>query len=622
METVKVWGVASFSFVLLVAGLAMTWLDAAWFAASWVKFVWYFVAFLPVGWPVLVETVESVRRGEVFSEFLLMAVASFGAFAIGEYPEGVAVMLFYAVGETLQDRAVDRARSGIRSLLALRPDQVRVVRGGSIVECPPERVDVGERIDVAAGQRVALDGRLLASEALFDTSALTGESVPRRLEAGAEVPAGYIAVGGSVQLEVVRPYEESATSRILRLVEDAAARKAPTERLVRRLARIYTPVVIGLAFLVAVVPTLLGLFGVPGIDPAEWVSRALVFLVIACPCALVVSVPLSYFGGIGAASRCGVLFKGGHVLDAVTKVDAVVFDKTGTLTEGVFRVTDVVPAGDFREDDLLALVAAAENRSLHPVAVAVGREARERGLSLPAVGEVKETAGRGLTAAVEGRRVVCGNARLMADEGIVVPVSVGEGTTVLCAVDGRYAGAVTVADSVRPDASDAVARLRRAGVRRLAVLSGDRRATVEALAARLGLDEAHGELLPEDKVVSLQHIEQAGFTTAFVGDGINDAPVLAAAHVGVAMGDKGSDVAIETADIVLQDGRLSSLASAMAIGRKTHRVVWQNIFFALGVKVAVMALGVLGAATLWEAVFADTGVALLAVLNAVRILKK
>lgn len=622
MEIIKEWGWTAFSALMLVAGVAMGLAGVAWFAAPWVAFLWYLVAVLPVGWPVVAETVEAFKEGDIFNEFLLMVVAAVGAFAIGEYPEGVAVMLFYAVGETLQDRAVDRARGNIRALLALRPDRVRVERGGQAVDCPPEDVRPGDRLELAAGQRLAVDCRLLSPEGVFDTSALTGESLPRRLAAGAEVPAGYIACGGSLRFEALRPYAESATARILRLVEDAAARKAPTELLIRRLARVYTPVVMLLAALVALVPAALSWAGVPGIALAEWVGRALVFLVVACPCALVVSIPLSYFGGIGAASRRGILFKGGHVLDAVTHLGAVVFDKTGTLTRGTFAVERVEAAGGFTPDGLLRLAAAVEARSLHPVAVAVTRAALGQDAALPEASDVEEVAGRGMRATVGGQRVVLGNARFMEEEGVGVPAAETTGTAVYCAVDGRYAGVVTVVDEPRPDAAEAVAALRRLGVAETVVLSGDRRPAVEALAARLGLDKAEAELLPEDKVVSLQRIKAAGRPTAFVGDGINDAPVLAAADVGVAVGDSGSDVAIETADLVLQDGRLTALPEAVALARRTHRIVWQNIVLALGVKVVVMALGAMGMATLWMAVFADTGVALLAVLNAVRILKQ
>ena len=405
-------------------------------------------------------------------------------------------------------------------------------------------------------------------------------------------------------------------------MEDAAARKAPTELLIRRLARVYTPVVMLLAALVALVPAVLSWSGVPGIAPVEWVGRALVFLVIACPCALVVSIPLSYFGGIGAASRRGILFKGGHVLDAVARLGVVVFDKTGTLTCGTFTVERVEAAEGFTPDGMLRLAAAVERHSLHPVAVALVRAARRQGSGLPDASDVEEVAGRGMRAMVEGKRVALGNARLMAEEGVSVPAVETAGTAVFCAVDGRYAGVVSVADEPRPDAAEAVAALRRLGVAETVVLSGDRLSAVRALAARLGIGKAEAELLPEDKVVSLQRIKAAGRPTAFVGDGINDAPVLAAADVGVAVGDSGSDVAIETAGLVLQDGRLTALPEAIGIARRTHRIVWQNIVFALGVKVAVMALGAMGMATLWMAVFADTGVALLAVLNAVRILKQ
>lgn len=620
METVKEWGAIALSAVMLAAGVVLGKAGAEWFAAPGVAAVWYVVAALVVGWPVLVDTVKSMAKGDVFNEYLLMSVASAGAFAIGEYPEGVAVLLFYAVGETLQDRAVDRARGHIRALLALRPERVRVLRDGQAVDCPPEEVRPGDRLELAAGQRLAVDCRLLSDGGLFDTSALTGESLPRQLVAGDEVPAGYVAHGGGLLCEAVRPYADSATARMLAMVEEAAARKASTELLVRRLARVYTPVVMLLALLVALVPAVLHWSGVPGIVLGEWGYRALVFLVVACPCALVVSIPLAYFSGIGAASRRGILFKGGNVLDTVARLSCVVFDKTGTLTRGKFSVERVEAAPGFGNDDLLCLVAAVESHSLHPVAVALTEEARRRVADIPEAGEVEEVAGCGMRAVVASHRVALGNARLMSAEGLDVPEAVTAGTAVYCSVDGRYAGVVTVADTPRPEAAEAVAWLHRLGVARTAVLSGDRPVAVEALAARLGIDEAQAGLLPGDKVVSLRHIMSSGGTTAFVGDGINDAPVLATADVGVAVGDSGSDLAIETADLVLQDGRLTALPEAVAIGRRTHTIVWQNIALSLGVKAAVMLLGLFGVASLWLAVFADTGVALLAVLNAMRIL--
>ena len=625
MEIIKEWGWTAFSALMLVAGVAMGLAGVAWFAAPWVAFLWYLVAVLPVGWPVVAETVEAFKEGDIFNEFLLMVVAAVGAFAIGEYPEGVAVMLFYAVGETLQDRAVDRARGNIRALLALRPDRVRVERGGQAVDCPPEDVRPGDRLELVAGQRLAVDCRLLSPEGVFDTSALTGESLPRRLAAGAEVPAGYIACGGSLRFEALRPYAESATARILRLVEDAAARKAPTELLIRRLARVYTPVVMLLAALVALVPAALNWAGVPGIAPAEWVGRALVFLVVACPCALVVSIPLSYFSGIGAASRSGILFKGGNYLDAITSVNTVVFDKTGTLTQGSFEVQDCQPGEGFSREELLRLVASAEQHSTHPIAKAIVDYARRWEINFFSVREIKEAAGYGLTCSLASQNIVVGNAKLLSGQCIAYPQELDnrEGTLVLCAVDGRYAGYLSLSDVLKADAPDAIRALKKLNIEHIEMLSGDKQSIVTTFARKLGITQAYGDLLPEGKVRHLEDLRKnADNRIAFVGDGINDSPVLALSDVGIAMGGLGSDAAIETADVVIQTDQPSKVATAIRIGRRTRSIVWQNIVLALGVKALVLAMGALGMATLWEAVFADVGVALLAILNAMRLQKQ
>lgn len=588
-----------------------------------VVLVWYVLAYLPVGIPVLLEAWEGIRKGEVFNEFTLMSVATVGAFYIGEYPEGVAVMLFYSIGEAFQERAVDRAKRNIRDLLDVRPEAVEVVRGGAVVTVRPAEVGVGEKIVVKAGGRVPLDGKLLDGKASFDTSALTGESVPRTFRKGEEVLAGMLVADREIHIEVIRPYEKSELSRILDMVQHASERKAPAELFIRKFARVYTPVVIGLAGLIVLVPWILSLFPVGFVyDFDAWLYRGLIFLVISCPCALVVSIPLGFFGGIGAASRLGILFKGGNYLDAITKVDTVVFDKTGTLTKGVFEVQEVqAVAGVAEERELVAWVAAVERHSTHPIAKAVVHYAEAQGIEGAEAAEIREIAGYGLQAKVQGEEVLVGNVKLLQKCGVAFPAGLQgvEGTMVVCAKGGEYAGYLLLADSLKEDALEAVAGLKAAGIREVEILSGDRQGIVTAFARRLGVTAAYGDLLPEGKVAHLEALKRAGRRAAFVGDGMNDAPVLALSHVGIAMGGLGSDAAIESADVVIQTDQPSKVAVAVRVGKATLRIVWQNVVLAIGVKFAVLLLGVLGVATMWEAVFADVGVALLAVLNAVRV---
>lgn len=611
------------SFVLLMGGIALRAEGIEAFRNTWVQSVYFLVAFLPVGVPVLKEAWECFCKREFFNEFTLMALASVGAFYIGEYPEGVAVMLFYAVGEKLQEGAVCRARGHIRALLDVRPETARLVSDdGQLAEVAPDAVRPGEVLEVRPGERVPLDGTLLTPHAAFDTAALTGESVPRFIEKDAEVLAGMIASDTVVRLRVTRPASESALARILAMVEDAAERKAPAELFIRKFARVYTPAVTGLAALVVLIPYIYSLF-VPSFVYVfdDWLYRGLVFLVISCPCALVVSIPLGYFGGIGAASRQGILFKGGNYLDAITHVDTVVFDKTGTLTQGRFEVSDV-QAVSLPTDGLLALAASVEQRSNHPIGQAVVRTAKARGLALQTFVREEEFGGLGIRAvSADGRVVLAGNVRLMQREGIVLPPSVEaiDDTVVLCAVDGQYAGCIVLADVVKPDSEDAVSRLRALGVRDVEMLSGDRPGIVARMARKLGITHAYGGLMPEGKVEHLKALKQEGRRTAFVGDGMNDAPVLALADVGIAMGGLGSDAAIETADVVIQTDQPSKVATAILLGRRTRHIVWQNITFALLVKLVILALGALGMANLWAAVFADVGVALLAIANALRI---
>lgn len=607
--------------LLLAAGLWMDHAGAAFLSAPWVRLLWYVAAYLPVGLPVIRQAVAESARGDVFNEFTLMTVATIGAFAIGEYPEAVAVMLFYAVGEHFQDVAVDRAQASISALVSLRPDTVmRCGPGGSRTLCTPDAVHPGDEIEVPVGGRVPFDGQLLGGSASFDTAALTGESLPRTVAGGGEVAAGFLVVDRAVRLRVVRPYADSALSRIMRLVSEAAERKAPAEQFIRRFARVYTPVVIALAVLVALLPPLCAPWLGFGPQPArEWVYRALVFLVVSCPCALVVSIPLSYFSGVGRASRLGVLFKGGNYLDALARVNTVVYDKTGTLTRGEFAVERVAPAEGMDARQLLALAAAAESRSTHPLARAVVGEARRAGIGFQPAADVEERAGRGLRARVGGHEVLAGNARLLAGSGVALPAAAAQDAAacrILLAVDGRYAGSIVLADQPRPEAPAVVAALSRLGVDRQAILSGDEPGAVAALARRVGVAEWYGGLLPADKTARLQALlDEPGRRVAYVGDGINDAPALAMAHVGVAMGGAGSDAAVQAADVTLLGDRLAFLPQAMRLARQTRALVRSNVALALGVKLAVLLLDVVGYAPLWLAVLADTGVALLCVAN-------
>lgn len=613
------------SFVLLVIGLIGKYLGISWFAESWIEAVWFLVAFLPVGLPVMREAWEAALRKDFFSEFSLMAIASIGAFCIGEYPEAVAVMLFYTVGERLQLLAVNKASKNISDLLDVRPERTDVWRTGTYMNVSPKDVKVGERIEVKPGGRVPLDGVLLEAEAQFDTSALTGESMPRSIREGEEVLAGMIAQGQAVRIQVNRPYEQSALARILALVKDASERKAPAELFIRRFARIYTPIVILLSFLIVSVPALVGMV-TPSFQYvfSDWLYRGLVFLVISCPCALVISVPLGYFGGIGAASRAGILFKGGNYLDAITRVNTVAFDKTGTLTTGRFEVITVESTG-IPASDLLSILLSVERKSTHPVAQAVVRYAEKQDSVPMEITDMRELAGHGVEAIVNGRLVLVGNIRLLAERDIPVPKELSDSvsTVVVCAIDGKYAGHLLLSDTLKKDAVDAIRRLKDLDVKDIRLLSGDKQEIVNQFAERLGIDKAYGNLLPEDKAAYIERLTaEPDKSVAFVGDGMNDAPVLALSDVGIAMGGLGSDAAIESADVVIQTDQPSKVAEAISIGRATRNIVRQNIVGSIGVKVIVLVAGAFGFATLWEAVFADVGVSLLAVLNSIRILKR
>lgn len=614
------------SLTLLIGGVIFNAMDFSFFREDSLKLVWYSLAYLPVGLPVMKSAWQAILRKDYFSEFTLMSVATLGAFYIGEYPEGVAVMLFYAVGELFQDKAVDKAKRHISALLDVRPERTMVVRNEQLLSIHPKTVEVGETIEIKTGERVPLDGELLNERAVFNTSALTGESLPRTIGQGEEVLAGMIVTDRVIRIRVVKPFDKSALSRILELVERAAERKAPAELLIRKFARIYTPVMIGLALLIVLLPWIYAL-----VTPSftylfnDWLYRALIFLVISCPCALVVSIPLGYFGGIGAASRLGILFKGGNYLDAIAKVNTVVFDKTGTLTKGDFEVNDCRPTSVLSEERLVALIASVERNSTHPIAKAITRYAAHREIEQLPVSDITEVAGHGLTAAFEGKSILVGNARLLSSHGISYPKELMSiiDTVVVCAFDSVYVGSLSLSDSLKEDAKRAISDLRELSVKNIQVLSGDKQKIVTKFAKYLNISKAYGDLLPDGKVAHIETLRQNPANhIAFIGDGINDAPVLALSHIGIAMGGLGSDAAIETADVVIQTDQPSKVATAIRVGRQTHRVIKQNIALAFGVKLFVLLLGAGGVATLWEAVFADVGVALIAILNAMSIQKR
>lgn len=614
---IKPWLPAISSFLLLMIGIAMdNWIKPtpSWFS-GWVRLAWYIVAYVPVGLPVVIKGIKTAIKGDVFTEFFLMSVATIGAFYIGQYPEGVAVMLFYAVGELFQDAAVNRAKRSIKALLDVRPDSAEVLRNGNYVNVDPNTVKVSETIQIKVGDRVPLDGEMLSESSSFNTAALTGESKPSTFTKGETVLAGMINQEKVVELKVTKLFNDSSLARILTLVQDATKRKAKTEQFIRRFARIYTPIVVFLAIGITLIPWLL----VDNYVFNDWLYRALIFLVISCPCALVISIPLGYFGGIGAASRNGILFKGSNYLDLMTKINQVVMDKTGTLTKAVFKVQEV-ESYDIPKEEWLPLAAALESKSTHPVAKAVVEYAGNTIKNIQ-VNALEEISGHGLKGEVNGKEVLAGNIRLMD----MMKVSVNDGlrkivdTIVIVAIDRKLAGYLTIADEIKEDSKQAVDALHKLNVK-TTMLSGDKQPVVDKVAKHLGIDNAYGDLLPENKVQKVEAIKKDKKNiVAFVGDGINDAPVLALSDVGIAMGGLGSDAAIETADVIIQTDQPYKIAQAINIGKATNRIVWQNIGLAFGVKLIVLILGAGGLATMWEAVFADVGVALIAILNAVRI---
>ncbi|PQJ30918.1 cadmium-translocating P-type ATPase [Nonlabens arenilitoris] len=618
VSNLKTYIPAIFSFVMLIIGIAVDYFDTFPFFKGWVRIVWYTVAYIPVGFPVIKEGWNSIMNGDFFTEFFLMSIATLGAFAIGEYPEGVAVMLFYAVGELFQQAAVNRAKGNIKALLDVRPNEALVYRNGDFISVNPETVEIGEKIQVRVGEKVPLDGILLSDKGSFNTAALTGESKPDTVQKGASVFAGSINLDGVIEVETTKEFKDSSIARILDMVQNATARKSKTELFIRKFARVYTPIVVFLAIGLTFLPY----FVVDDYVFRDWLYRALIFLVISCPCALVISIPLGYFGGLGAASRNGILFKGASFLDAMTKVNTVVMDKTGTVTKGVFKIKEVVNKSTFAEAEFMQYLMAMEEQSTHPIAKAI-LEYKAEGADYEAT-EVSEIAGKGLKGSVNGKTVLVGNKALMTSNSIDVPAETDSiiESIVMVGIDGKFAGYVTIADELKEDAHQAIKQIRESGISKIIMLSGDKDSITQQVAKELGIDWAKGGLLPEDKLNEVEKLKaQPDTKVAFIGDGINDAPVLAASDVGMAMGGLGSDVAIETADVIIQNDQPSKIARSIKIGRSTRSIVWQNIVLAFGVKIIVLILGAGGLATMWEAVFADVGVALLAILNAVRLQK-
>jgi len=585
---------------------------------AWAEYTVFLTAYLLAGWHILLTAARNILHGKVFDEYFLMTVATLAAVFIGDLPEAVGVMLFFKTGEFFQDLSIRRSRRSIAALLQVRPDAANMETPGGMETVSPETVAIGATIVVRPGERVPLDGEIISGDSMVDTAALTGEAVPRGVHTGDTILAGFVNQGGLLRVRVTRRFGESSVSRILELVQNATARKARTEKFITVFARYYTPAVVAGAVAVAVIPPLV----VAGATFAEWIYRAAVLLVISCPCALVISIPLGYFGGIGGASRHGILIKGAQFLDVLARVKTAVFDKTGTLTRGVFKVTDIVPCNGYNRDELLELAAAAEAHSNHPIARSVLEASG--GIDPGAITAYGELSGYGVRAEYGGHTVTACNDRYLHEEDIEHEVCDVGGTAVHIAVDGKYAGYLVIADEIKEDAAAAIESLKDLGIRRTIMLTGDNATVARAVAARTGVDEFLAELLPEDKVAVVERLEREagrGEKIAVVGDGINDAPVIARADVGIAMGALGSDAAIESADVVIMTDHPSKLAEAVRRARRTRSIIWQNIFFALGVKAAFIALGIAGLATMWMAVFADVGVTLLAVFNSARALR-
>jgi len=604
--------------IRLIIGAVFFFIAIAFKMPNTVEFILYFTSYLLVGGEVLLKAGKNILRGQVFDENFLMGIATIGAFAIGEYPEGVAVMLFYQIGEFFQDLAVNRSRKSIASLMDIRPDYANLKVGSEEKKVSPEEVNVGDYIIVKPGEKVPLDGIVIEGTSMVDTSALTGESVPREVESGNSVLGGFINKNGLLTVEVSKEFGESTVSKILELVENASSKKAPTENFITKFARYYTPIVVFAALGLAVIPPLV----IEGATFSEWVYRALIFLVVSCPCALVISIPLGFFGGIGGASKNGILIKGGNYLEALNNVETVVFDKTGTLTKGVFKVTEINTSKDITEEQLLEYAAFAESYSNHPIAISI-LKAYKKEINKEEIKNYEEISGHGIKINVGDKTILVGNIKLMDINKIIYEPAETLGTIVYVAVNGDFKGSIIISDEIKKDSKGAIKELKSIGVKKIVMLTGDNKQVGIKVANELGVDEVYAELLPDQKVEKLEMLDRQKSSKGklvFVGDGINDAPVLARADIGVAMGGLGSDAAIEAADVVLMTDEPMKLVSAIKIAKRTNRIVWQNIIFAFGVKAIVLILGAGGLATMWEAVFADVGVALIAVLNAMRIL--
>jgi Cd2+/Zn2+-exporting ATPase len=606
---------AVISFVLLMVGIALdNYIKPEWFK-GWIRVVLYVAAYIPVGLPVLKDAVKSIRYSDFFSEFFLMSIATLGAFAIAEYPEGVAVMLFYSVGEVFQTMAVQRAKKNIKGLLDQRPDEITILENNIPKTIKAETAQVGQIIQLKPGEKLALDGELISESASFNTAALTGESKPDTKRKGEAVLAGMINLTSVSQVLIQKEYKDSKLSKILELVQNATSQKAPTELFIRKFAKVYTPIVVVLAIAICLLPY----FFVQQYEFRDWLYRALIFLVISCPCALVISIPLGYFGGIGAGSKNGILFKGSNFLDALANIQNVVMDKTGTMTEGVFKVQTANIENGFDKDEILKYLNVIESKSTHPIATAVHEYVGEVDHSV-VLENTEEIPGHGLKSTINGKDFLAGNFKLMDKFNIQYQVnhSAISDTLIAIAYGGQFAGYLSISDQIKPDAIKAVAELKKLNIK-TTMLSGDKTAVVKEVAQKIGIENAFGDLLPEDKVEKVKAIKAQNETVAFIGDGVNDAPVVALSDVGMAMGGLGSDATIETADVVIQDDQPSKIPTAIRIGKETKKIVWQNIILAFAVKAIVLVLGAGGLATMWEAVFADVGVALLAILNAVRI---
>lgn len=615
----RIIGAAAVFAVGVVLGFALPQSEERFTALWFVRTAALLAAYIIAGWDVLWKAVRNIAHGQVFDENFLMAVASIGAMIIGEYSEGAAVMIFYQVGELFQSVAVGKSRKSIADMMDINPESANVERNGEIFEVSPEDVEVGETAVIKPGERIPLDGEVIFGSSGLNTAALTGESAPREVTVGDSVISGCVNTDGLLKIRVTKPYSDSTVAKILELVENSSEAKATPENFITRFARVYTPIVVIAAVILAVIPTLIIGIAKGDWQWSVWVYRALTFLVVSCPCALVISVPLSYFGGIGGASRRGIMIKGANYLEQLAKAKTFVFDKTGTLTKGTFAVTETHPAG-ISESELLKYCAAAEQFSNHPIALSILKAAN----GAPKAENARETAGFGVEADVGGKRVAVGNTRLMEKLGVTFTETEAAGTAVHCAANGEYRGYVLVADEIKENGDRAIAELRALGAEKTVMLTGDRKVTAEKVGAAIGLDEVRSQLLPDGKVAALEEIYEAKpekSTLVYVGDGINDAPSLARADVGIAMGGLGSDAAIEAADIVLMNDNIANLPLAVRIARKTRRIVTENIVFALGVKIAVLALAAFGSGNMWLAVFADVGVSVLAILNAMRCMR-